>query len=138
MPIAKFPPGPKDLFFGLPTIRAIARNSIEFYDKMRREYGDVVYIKLGPYHDYTLFHPDHIYELLLAKGKSFVRMRRLMDVFRQWNGTSVLMAEGQDWLRQRRLLQPAFQPKRFEAYSTEVNRATQDAFDQIVLESAPE
>ncbi|HEY4235110.1 MAG TPA: cytochrome P450 [Lacipirellulaceae bacterium] len=131
MPCAPFPPGPKDRLFGMRTLRAIRRNSVEFYDAMRRQYGDVVYMKLGPYHDYTLFHPDHIHELLAEKAKSFVRMRRLMTVFRQWNGNSVLIAEGQDWLRQRRLLQPAFQPKRFEAYTGEVNRATEHAIQEI-------
>jgi cytochrome P450 len=135
---SQFPPGPKDRLFGMRTLRAIQRNSVEFYDAMRRQYGDVVYMKLGPYHDYTFFYPDHIHELLTGKAKSFVRMRRQMSVFRQWNGNSVLIAEGQDWLRQRRLLQPAFQPKRFDAYASEVNRATQDAIDRIVADNATE
>lgn len=135
---SQFPPGPRDRLFGMRTLGAIKRNSVEFYDAMRREYGDVVYMKLGPYHDYTFFHPDHIHELLTGKAKSFVRMKRIMSVFRQWNGNSLLIAEGQDWLRQRRLLQPAFQPKRFAAYASEINRATQDAFDQIVADNAPE
>lgn len=133
-----FPPGPKDRLFGIPTVRAIQRDSLGFYDAMRRQYGDVVYMKLGPYHDYTFFHPEHIHELLAEKGKAFGRMRRQMQVFRQWNGNSVLIAEGQDWLRQRRLLQPAFQPKRFEAYSREVNRAAHDAIDGIAAAGTPE
>lgn len=135
---SQFPPGPKDRLFGMRTLRAITRNSVEFYDAMRRQYGDVVYMKLGPYHDYTFFHPDAIHELLTAKAKSFVRMRRMMSVYRQWNGDSALIAEGQDWLRQRRLLQPAFQPKRFDAYASEINRATQDAIERIVADNATE
>jgi len=135
---SQFPAGPKDRLFGMRSVRAIQRNSVEFYDAMRRQYGDVVYMKLGPYHDYTFFHPDHIHELLTGKAKSFVRMRRQMSVFRQWNGNSVLIAEGQDWLRQRRLLQPAFQPKRFDAYASEINRATQDAIDRIMADNATE
>jgi len=135
---SQFPPGPKDSMFGMRIVGEIKRNTLDFYDEMRRTYGDVVYMKLGPYHDYTLFHPDHIHELLTEKAKSFARMKRQMTVFRQWNGNSILIAEGQDWLRQRRLLQPAFQPKRFEAYSVEVNRATQVAIDGIVTANAPE
>src|ERR1700742_5031625 len=135
---SQFPPGPKDRMFGMRILRAIQRNSVEFYDDMRRQYGDVVYMKLGPYHDYTFFHPDAIHELLTTKAKSFVRMRRMMSVYRQWNGDSVLVAEGQDWLRQRRLLQPAFQQKRFDAYAIEINSATQDAIDRIVADGATE
>src|SRR5262249_6955383 len=89
-------------------------------------------------HDYTFFHPDHIHELLAEKAKSFIRMRRQMTVFKQWNGNSVLITEGQDWLRQRRLLQPAFQPKRFEAYAREINSATADAIAAIRSAAEPE
>lgn len=40
-----------------------------------------------------------------------------MRVFTQWNGSSLLIVQGERWKRQRRLVQPAFQFRRFAAYS---------------------
>src|SRR5205807_1645936 len=94
-----------------------------------RHYGDVAYMRLGPYRDYTFFHPDAIKEILVTKARHFVRMPRLMKVLRQWNGEGLLIPEGDTWLRFRRLVQPAFNPKRLAAYAGAVARVAQERFD---------
>ncbi|MGE0609152.1 MAG: cytochrome P450 [Pirellulales bacterium] len=120
MTTRRIPPGPSSYFLGIDLIRRITADPLAFYDDARRRYGDVLYMRLGSYHDYTFFHPDAIHELLTTKAKSFARMNHQMKVFRQWNGDSLLIAEGSEWLRQRRILQPAFSAKRFEAYGRAV------------------
>src|SRR5688572_6927726 len=114
------PPGPRDRLFGMRLLGPIARDMLGFYRDVQREYGDVVYMRLGPYHDYTFFHPEQIREVLVEKAKVFVRMERVMQVLRQWNGESILMTDGELWLRYRRLLQPAFQQRRFIRYAEEI------------------
>lgn len=131
MPSLAYPPGPRSLLFGIDLVRGITRDPISFYAEAKRKYGDALYMRLGPYHDYTFFHPDAIHEILTTKAKSFFRMRRQMEVFRQWNGSSVVIVEGTDWVRQRRVLQPAFNPKRFEAYGQQVVRATEDGLRRL-------
>ena len=109
-----FPPGPHDWTFGLSQLRKIKQDVLGHYTELHRRYGDVVYLRFGPYPTYVFFHPDAIREVLVAKAKQFRRFRRPMQVLAQWNGNSVIITEGDEWLRQRRMVQPTFHPQRFE------------------------
>src|SRR5262249_27910870 len=95
---------------------------------MHREYGDVVFMRFGPYRDYTFFHPEQIHELLIEKAKHFIRMPRPIQVLRQWNGDGILITEGEVWQRHRRLLQPAFSPKTLTNYATSMVTAIDEIF----------
>lgn len=123
---ATLPPGPRDGVFGVRTAGRIMRDILGFYAGVHRDHGDAVYMRLGPYHDFTFFHPDQVREVLVEKAKHFVKMPRLTRVLRQWNGDSLLLTEGDTWLRQRRLAQPAFHPSRFAAYGDVVVAAGRD------------
>jgi cytochrome P450 len=131
------PPGPPTPFFGLPLIGEITRDMLGFYTRLQQRYGDVAYLRLGPYHDYTVFHPAQIHEVLVERARAFIRMPRQMAVLRQWNGDSVLIAEHDTWLRYRRLMQPAFQHGRFGRYADEVTAATRAALDAMAAQSGP-
>lgn len=112
-----FPPGPRDWTGGFRLLRRIKRDVLGFYQEMQRTYGDVVAMRLGPYLDFTFFHPDAIKEILVTKAKLFVKMPRQRNVLAQWNGNGLLLSEGDFWLRQRRLVQPAFRQSRFAGYA---------------------
>lgn len=114
---ARFPPGPSDGLFGILLIRRIRRDLLGFFHEAHRHYGDIVHMRLGPYHDYTVFHPALVKDVLVTQAKHFIRMPRIINVLKQWNGESLLIAEGDSWLRLRRLAQPAFQVARFEGYA---------------------
>ncbi|MDP1799186.1 MAG: cytochrome P450 [Planctomycetaceae bacterium] len=130
------PPGPPTRWFGFPLIGEIKRDILGFYCRMQREYGDTVFMQLGPYRDYSFFHPDQIHEVLVEKAKAFVRFKRPLDVLRQWNGDGVLITEGEQWLSHRRLLQPAFHVKRFHTYAQSVvDTTTRLLGEQVPRES---
>jgi cytochrome P450 len=112
----RYPPGPKDYAFGFFISRRIVRDVLGFYQNLQRQYGDAVYMRLGPFRDYTFFHPDQIREVLVTQAKHFHKMRWQRNVLAQWDGNGLLLSEGDFWLRQRRLVQPAFHPKRFVGY----------------------
>jgi cytochrome P450 len=97
-------------------VRAIRRDPLGFYARLREQYGDFVYQRFGPFQDYTALHPDLVKEVLVTKAKHFHKMAWQREVFAQWNGNSVLLSEGDEWLRQRRMVQPAFAPRRFQNY----------------------
>jgi cytochrome P450 len=113
-----YPPGPKDWCWGMSILPRLKADFIKFYAEMQATHGDVVCMRIGPYYDYTFFHPDHIREILVTQAKHFVRFEVPIRVMAQWNRNSLIIAEGDAWARQRRMVQPAFQPRRFAAYTT--------------------
>jgi cytochrome P450 len=98
-------------------MRRIKQDVLGYYTELQRRYGDVAYLRFGPYRNYVFFHPDAVREVLVAKAKQFRRFWRPMQVLRQWDGNSVVITEGDEWLRQRRMVQPAFHPRRFDRYA---------------------
>jgi cytochrome P450 len=131
----KLPPGPKTGFLGLAAVREIKRDLLGYFQRLRRDYGDTVYMRLGPFRDYTFFHPDQIHELLVEKAKHFIRMPRPIQVLRQWNGDGILITEGEIWQRHRRILQPAFSPKRIASYAEAMVSAIGNALDKLPTRS---
>jgi cytochrome P450 len=97
---------------------------------MAKKYGDIVYMRLGPYRDYLVNHPDAIREVLVAKAKHFHKMTWQRKVLAQWNGNSILLSEGDFWLRQRRMVQPAFHPRRLEQYARQMVACTERLLDE--------
>ncbi|MDX1948344.1 MAG: cytochrome P450 [Pirellulaceae bacterium] len=131
------PPGPRDGFFGLRLVGQIQRDLLPFYARLHREYGDIAYMRLGPYHDYTLFHPDQFREVLVEKGRSFIRFPWPIQVLRQWNGDGLLITEGETWLRHRRIIQPAFSPKRFAPYAEQMTAAMEETLAGFAGQADP-
>jgi cytochrome P450 len=126
----RFPPGPRDWTFGLSQLRKMKHDVLGYYTELHRRYGDVVFLRFGPYQTYVFFHPDAVREVLVAKAKQFRRFERPMQVLAQWNGNSVLITEGDEWLRQRRMVQPAFHVRRFEHYASCMVARTQNRLDR--------
>lgn len=131
------PPGPSSAFFGLPLARRMFADYVGFHQRLHREHGDAVYMKLGPMRDYCFAHPDLVREALVEKGKSFIRWERGMKVFSRAHGQSVLITEGAVWQRQRRMLQPGFGPKRFEGYARQMVGASALALDALPVGDEP-
>jgi cytochrome P450 len=111
-------------------LRKIKQDALGYYTELHRRHGDVAHLRFGPYRTYVFFHPDAVREVLVAKAKQFRRFPRPMQVLAQWNGNSVLITEGDEWLRQRRMVQPAFQPRRFERYASCMVARTRHRLDR--------
>jgi cytochrome P450 len=88
---------------------------LAFYGRMRREYGDVVRLRVAHRRIYLVFHPSLIEEVLVARNHQFIKhfAMRLNPLVL---GNGLLTSEGDFWLRQRRLVQPAFNRSRIAAY----------------------
>lgn len=132
------PPGPRDWTGGFRILPRIKRDILGFYQEMQRTYGDCVYMRLGPYRDFSFFHPDQIKEVLVTKAKSFQRMPWQRKVLAQWDGNGLVLSEGDFWLRQRRLVQPAFHHQRSAGYSRQMVAQTEKlAMHWAGLSSSP-
>jgi len=110
------PSNPNPFLLGVDHLLRIRSDQLGFYEDLRRQHGDAVQARLGPYRLWYFFHPDLIEPVLTKQASSFIRFRKLMAVLRQWNGDSLLLAEGAHWRDRRRKVLPAFQSRRLPAY----------------------
>ncbi len=111
----RLPPGPRPL---LPTSNIIAmrRDRCGFLTRLAREYGDLVYFKLGQQPVFLLNHPDYIRDVLVTHNKNFMKGEGLQRAKRLL-GEGLLTSEGEFHLRQRRLSQPAFHRQQIAGYA---------------------
>ena len=125
-----YPPGPRDWFFGLTIGLRSLREPLAFLQEMARDYGDIAHVHVGPYHTYLINHPNLIREVLVSKGKSFVKWEAQKRVFRKIDGDGLINSEGDFWLRQRRLIQKAFQHRRLGRYAEMTVELTRRRLDR--------
>ncbi|WP_231512394.1 cytochrome P450 [Paucibacter sp. KBW04] len=121
------PPGPPCRFFGLPELRAMGPDYLGFLQAQQRQHGDVVYMRLAQYRDYSFFHPEQVRELLVATHEGLIRWERGIECMASAHGHSVLIAEGEAWARKRRMLQPGFSPKKVAAFASLMVQASEEA-----------
>ena len=112
---ASIPPGPKRRPL-LGIFREFRRQPAEFLERMAREYGDFVFIPLGPQNIYFVNHPDLIQDILVTRQALF-KKSRMLERARVLLGEGLLTSEGEVHLRQRRLIQPAFHRERMAGYA---------------------
>src|SRR5262249_29425103 len=80
------PPGPRFWFFNLGQVRLMKADLPGYYRNLQATYGDCVYMRLGPYHDYTFFHPEQVREMLVTKARSFQRMAAIRKIMSKLDG----------------------------------------------------
>ena len=110
-----YPPGPKRRLLGGNFI-AFRRAALDFLQRLARDYGDIVYFRMGPQDVFFLNHPDYVKDVLVTHHQNFIKGRALQRAKRLL-GEGLLTSEGDFHRRQRRLAQPAFHRPRIAAYA---------------------
>jgi cytochrome P450 len=110
MTSSAFPPGPRGypIIGLLPQLRSDPVRT--FLDAADR-YGDIAYLKAGPYHGFLVTDPADIKHVLQDNARNYHKSP-LYDRLRDGLGNGLLTSEDSLWLRQRRLAQPAFHHQR--------------------------
>lgn len=108
---------PRNWLLGIDTLFSVRGDLLGFYENLHAQYGDAVCLRLGPYRNWVLFHPDHIEHVLTKQPDAFIRFERIMRILGQWNGSSLLIAEGESWRDRRRKVLPAFRRGRLPEYA---------------------
>src|SRR5262245_46062070 len=111
----RLPPGPRPLF-SAANFLAFRRDRFAFITRLAREYGDLVYFKMGPQPMFLLNHPDYIRDVLVTHNKIFMKGEGLQRA-KRLIGEGLLTSEGEVHRRQRRLAQPAFHRQQIASYA---------------------
>jgi cytochrome P450 len=109
------PPGPRRPMVG--ALLSPGRDPLKLLTRMAREYGDIVYYRMGGERVYFVNHPQYIRDVLVTHQKNFTKSRGL-ERAKRLLGEGLLTSEGATHLRQRRLLQPAFHRDRIANYAS--------------------
>jgi cytochrome P450 len=111
------PPSPpvakRRLLGGLPEY---LKDAPRFLERLAREHGDVVFLRLGGQPIYLVNHPDIIRDVLVTHQAKF-KKSRMLERAKVLLGDGLLTSEGEYHKRQRRLVQPAFYKERLIGYS---------------------
>jgi len=98
------PPGPGAI--GAARIAAARGNRPARLAEIAREYGDVVYVRVGPSGFYLLSHPELAHGVLVAHDDRFQRIPGERRYSRWVLGESLFASEGELHARQRALIDP--------------------------------
>lgn len=111
------PPGPSFRYLGFDQISLLRKDMLGWYSSLKKEYGDIVCVRMGPLKYITVFHPDLVEEVLVKQAKNFPKSPPVRRVLSQWNGDGLILSEGELWKKQRRLIQQGFQTTQFHQYA---------------------
>src|SRR5271170_6063912 len=112
------PPGPVRAWYQLPWLR-MSGDRLGFLTKLKEQYGDVVYFRMGFEDIYQVSDPELIREVLVTDHKNFLKGRGLERVKRLL-GDGLLTSEKERHLRQRRMMQPAFHRERIAGFARQM------------------
>jgi cytochrome P450 len=97
--------------------RAYLEAPLGFLQGLQREFGDLVYFKLGLTDVYLVSDPDLIRAVLITHDEELGRVAGPIRGYSRLIGEGLLMtSDGERYRRQRRLLVPAFHHRRVVAY----------------------
>jgi cytochrome P450 len=99
----------------------LRRSQIRTYERVMREYGDVVRLVVGPpgvrFDLYCVFHPDGVKAVLAGSRAGYSKGNRFYRQIAEAFGWGLLTSEGRLWQRQRRLVQPLFTRRQIATYA---------------------
>jgi cytochrome P450 len=123
----KDPPGPKGSFLVGNSLEYL-RDPMGFIERAKRDYGDMVRLRLGPLRTYLVSHPESIDYILRRHADNFHK-----DRMTRWLipllGEGLLTSEDAHWRRQRKLAQPSFQHQQIERYGAVMVEHTERMLD---------
>lgn len=128
MPDLRRAPGPRGgLVFG--SLRAFRSDPIGLLMAARRDYGDVVRLRLGRVTAHLVSHPRGVRHVLQTHHMHYTKRTRGIAKLSEILGSGLLTNDGESWLKQRRTMQPAFHRERIQGFSSLIARSAADMLE---------
>lgn len=119
------PPGPTNGWAGLRHIRALQKDLLSYVQELRRDYGDIAYLRTGPAGLNLLSHPSHLQTVLLDRAEHYRKPRRMQKAFQWLIRGGIALNEGPDWVQRRGFWQQALEQLDYEQVAAAAVRYTQ-------------
>ena len=110
----------------LPRLR---RDALQTFVDAADQYGDLVHLKVGPYHGFLALDPADIRHVLQDNARNYHKSP-VYERLRDGVGNGLLTSEDAFWLRQRRLAQPAFHRQRVMAMADAMVACTEQMLER--------
>ncbi len=118
-------PGPRGPLSAL----GLMRDPLPFLEKIFRQYGDIVQLRLFNLHVYAIAHPDGIKHALQDNHRNYTKSFDY-KILARLLGQGLVTSEGALWLRQRRLMQPMFHRQKIAAFGAMMTECTSEMMDR--------
>ncbi|GHG66430.1 cytochrome P450 [Comamonas sp. JC664] len=115
-------PGPEGHLL-LGNAREFRDHPLDLMMRCRRQYGDVVRLRMGPVALHLVFNPEHVGRVL--EGATFGRSD-VASMFEPLLGGSMIIADGEPWRSQRQALAPTFARERLKQLAGRFREAAVD------------
>jgi len=125
----EYPPGPD----GLPVVGntvELSGDIIEFYERLRDEYGRIASYRVFGTDACMVAEPDAIRTILLDDHDAFAKGEVLTRNLDDAMGEGLFLTEGDQWRSQRTRIQPAFYRERLNAYVPEMRATAAETVEQ--------
>ena len=110
----------------LPRLR---RDALQTFVDAADQYGDLVHLKVGPYHGFLALDPADVRHVLQDNARNYHKSP-VYERLRDGVGNGLLTSEDAFWLRQRRLAQPAFHRQRVMAMADAMVACTEQMLER--------
>ncbi|HJU12823.1 MAG TPA: cytochrome P450 [Candidatus Binataceae bacterium] len=122
--VPREPPGPGGILSGWP----LMHEPLPFLERLVRDYGEVVGLRILNLRVCVVAHPDGIKHVLQDNHRNY---RKSFDykILARLLGQGLVTAEGSLWLTQRRLMQPMFHRQKIAEFGAIMAQCTQEMVD---------
>lgn len=112
--------------------RAFRKDPIAFVGDRFARYGDLYATTFRGVPLYVTRHPEHIHEVLVARGASFKKPEEGLTArqLRRMLGRGLVTSNGDFWRRQRRMINPAFARKQLDGLGAAMVDKTRAMLDR--------
>jgi cytochrome P450 len=98
--------------------KAWTASPLEWMAQLARDYGNIVFMRLGHRDLAMVNHPDHVQDILVTHKWNFTKRRVDEKEWRLFLGEGLLDSEGDYHMHERRLVEQAFRHERVTAYGS--------------------
>ncbi len=119
------PPGPANGWTGLRHVKPLRTDLLGYVERLRREYGDIVYLRIGPYGINLLSHPNHLQAVLIDRAEDYRKPLRMRQAFQFLIRGGIALNDGPEWVQRRKLVQQALARLDYEQVAAAAGRYTE-------------